>query len=162
MLVKFDDEKEKKKKRCKPPNSVVLVEKSFLPTFRLRGNKEEEGAKTDSPGLGRRAEGEAKEGTRKQRVSFGSRKDTEGLDDIDSLEIDTASLAESSVDGSDGDAGSKIFVVINVSGQVIFEQEFSSSLQVRAVMANIATKLSVERNTSLYNPATNVFLEHDR
>jgi hypothetical protein len=56
---------------------------------------------------------------------------------------------------------SKVTVIILQNGQP-HEFEYSSDWQVRAVFANVATKLAVEKNSSLYHPTAHVFLEAQR
>ena len=58
-------------------------------------------------------------------------------------------------------ASQKIAVHVSLGG-AIHEFEYAASWQVRAVMANIATKVAVDKNAALFHPVANVYLEPQR
>ncbi len=58
-------------------------------------------------------------------------------------------------------APGKVPLVLLINGQA-HEFEYSSDWQVRAVFANLATKLTVDKNSSLYHPSANIYLEAQR
>ncbi len=55
----------------------------------------------------------------------------------------------------------KVLVIVSQGGHS-HEFEYASDWQVRAVMANLATKLTVDKNASLYHPTAHVYLEPQR
>jgi hypothetical protein len=142
----------------------------------LGAPKEGEGAATHSPFMRRRSS--AASSLDKDLLSPLGREDSEAEDTESSatskrLSFERGSSEVSSTPGTPqllspnatvaapATPVSKVTVIILQNGQP-HEFEYSSDWQVRAVFANVATKLAVEKNSSLYHPTAHVFLEAQR